>query len=453
MQEKLEWKLKEGFSFWEPQKPLDDKKRVSMKQVPKPTRLVLKVRSKESEIFTQRILKIAPFMKEFIPYLEYKAEELNLLFDHNFHSVSVYGKERNVEEFVGYLYEIKSRNAKEEPKIKDSQGIYTQVELPLSQQLRARIEKIINYANDLELIVDHTNDVLFILGFANRIATFIEWLQDLMNSLKDRDIVFDLQFNSTKYLQKKLPINVFQRIREKDIIKKANELDLDIEIQYDWASIEGTLKNISLFQTYLNEIEVEERKKNYPKYWDFTDLRPFALIDIAPGSEEYKEISNLFLTSMNNFTIVRIQRIQNKRLLELYVMMVQQWKEKNPGQDPNRQMLFHGTRTTKPEVIYTNSGLDLQYARFGSYGKGLYFGGTAAVSHGGYVHTTSAGTFQLLIMDVLLGRVAKTQHGANQLIKAPDGYDSVQASNKNFYIIYRNYHSYPRYLIEYRNGR
>ena len=53
----------------------------------------------------------------------------------------------------------------------------------------------------------------------------------------------------------------------------------------------------------------------------------------------------------------------------------------------------------------------------------------------------------MILADVYLGKAFKSGPNRN-LIKAPDGYDSVEA-RESFYVIYNNFHSYPLYLIEY----
>jgi len=55
----------------------------------------------------------------------------------------------------------------------------------------------------------------------------------------------------------------------------------------------------------------------------------------------------------------------------------------------------------------------------------------------------------MLVTDVFVGKAYKSKIN-NTLIKAPEGYDSVEAQEIfNGFVIYNNFHSVPLYLIEY----
>lgn len=255
-----------------------------------------------------------------------------------------------------------------------------------------------------------------------------------------------------KYSQKQIALSTFHRTARKDIENKSLELGLMCDFGYDIVLTTGEAKNIDKFIVYLRELEFKTMRGLCPKYWNFSDTRKFALIPIAPSSEEFREVNNLFNTGAFPYRrIVKLERIQNSYLMELYITHVQKRKEMRNDNNLQRKLMFYGTKNRNPDVIYKRSdvGFDLQFSENRGYGKGLYFSTSAGL--GIYAHNafmTPTGTYQLLIADVLIGK-PKYCNGCNvNYVKAPEGYDSV-TENGNTFAIYNNFHSYPLYLMEY----
>ena len=252
-----------------------------------------------------------------------------------------------------------------------------------------------------------------------------------------------------EYIQKEIGVSPFQRDCLKDIIKKAKEYGLICDFGYDVILATGYEKSLERFMVYLHEIEFTVKKSLYPKYWNFHEANPFSLVGVAANSEEYQNIGRLFSSTMQNHRIIKLERIQNKYLMEHYAINVQKRKEFRPEEPINRQLLFYGTSAVKPESIYGNFdvGFDLQYADDKGYGKGIAFAVNASYSHSRHGHKTPEGNFKLLVADVFVGKSKLCAPGT--YYKPPEGYDSISA-NGVFYMIYNNFHSYPLYQIEYR---
>ena len=69
-------------------------------------------------------------------------------------------------------------------------------------------------------------------------------------------------------------------------------------------------------------------------------------------------------------------------------------------------MLWHGTRTTEPKLIYEgNEGFDMKFSSEGLWGRGLYFAEKAYYSNG-YAHNKD-GTKGIFLARVNLGEVAE----------------------------------------------
>ncbi len=93
-------------------------------------------------------------------------------------------------------------------------------------------------------------------------------------------------------------------------------------------------------------------------------------IDLDSESVEYKEVLDLFNKTMNKGSsysnIVRIQRIQNPRLYQLYCQAKDVMDKNNPPNHPNERRLFHGTDVASAIKINSN-GFNRSYA--GKHGK------------------------------------------------------------------------------------
>ncbi len=65
--------------------------------------------------------------------------------------------------------------------------------------------------------------------------------------------------------------------------------------------------------------------------------------------------------------------------------------------------LFHGTRQTKPELIYSSEdGLDMRFSNSGMYGRGTYFADNSNYSHT-YHYVTKRNECQMFLALVLVG--------------------------------------------------
>lgn len=198
--------------------------------------------------------------------------------------------------------------------------------------------------------------------------------------------------------------------------------------------------------------------------------------ELRPYSKEYKEVERHFKSSVN-LSVVKISRIQNRYLWHAYTCQKMQLISKNQGL-VNERMVFHGTGTCPPNLIYegkNSSGFDPRLGR-GFYGVGAYFAEKARYPvYGRYAHKCSNGNSCLFLARVMTGVSKIYGNATDEKLKrqpqlpaghtfGPGLYDSVTGgphrptmggpgtNDSVMYIVYDSSMAYPEYLIEYRRS-
>ncbi|XP_014284779.1 poly [ADP-ribose] polymerase tankyrase isoform X1 [Halyomorpha halys] len=167
----------------------------------------------------------------------------------------------------------------------------------------------------------------------------------------------------------------------------------------------------------------------------------------------------------SRYHVIRVQKVQNKRLWDKYNHRRNEVAEEN-GNSANERMLFHGSPFINAIV---QKGFDERHAYIGGmFGAGIYFAEHSSKSNQ-YVYGIGGGTGctahkdrscytchrHLLMCRVTLGK-SFLQFNAMKMAHAPPGHHSVMgkpsAGGLNFpeYVIYRGEQAYPEYLITYQ---
>uniref|UniRef100_A0A1B0G6T3 Poly [ADP-ribose] polymerase n=1 Tax=Glossina morsitans morsitans TaxID=37546 RepID=A0A1B0G6T3_GLOMM len=165
------------------------------------------------------------------------------------------------------------------------------------------------------------------------------------------------------------------------------------------------------------------------------------------------------------YNIIRVQKVQNRKLWERYTHRRQEVSEENNMQ-ANERMLFHGSPFINAIV---QKGFDERHAYIGGmFGAGIYFAEHSSKSNQ-YVYGIGGGIGcpshkdkscymcprQLLLCRVALGK-SFLQYSAMKMAHAPPGHHSVigrpSAGGLHFaeYVVYRGEQAYPEYLITYK---
>ena len=189
-----------------------------------------------------------------------------------------------------------------------------------------------------------------------------------------------------------------------------------------------------------------------------------SLLDPLTEAEEYERVINQFKLTLPDVEVLKIERIQNKILWRRYHNRCQLMKNFNTA-CLRDELLFHGTRQNKPELIYGgDEGFDKHCSREGLWGKGNYFAVNSLYSNS-YAFRASSGVKKMFAAWVLTGNsICLPSNGrlvqppfmdrpANQENVVQRRYDSVNGTTggTRVYITYDNEHAYPAYLITYKD--
>lgn len=413
----------------------------------------LEQKPKESEIF-DKIIRMTDFVRENKEYIPELASQANVAASLVNDTILVKGAAEDIIIFQSLLFDLRSL-PKKKTSIRNERLDQLECEIEISDKIRKNPTDFQNYFNQLGVQVSDTPyDKACLTGPA-------EQLIEVVHTLYRREASSNNKFEIVKLIQEeqikvRVPLRQGLRyyIKSSTIVSSVEkQYEISLDIDENGLKISGKLKNVTEFQKFLLKYQRDFTKKLQYKYWDNNQANEVTVYDINYGTEEYKEIYARLSSSLTGIDIKKLQRIQNRTLMERYLSF-----QANQSEDhlkkfiDRRALLFHSTSTTDPEKIFYNEiGFDLQYSRFGFYGKGIYFGGSALVSHSGYAHEANNGNYKMIIADVFLGDAAPM--GSNrELTKPPVGYDSVEAHSgtpDSFFVIYKHFQCCPLYIVEY----
>ncbi|NXO76502.1 PAR12 polymerase, partial [Sitta europaea] len=200
-----------------------------------------------------------------------------------------------------------------------------------------------------------------------------------------------------------------------------------------------------------------QRDSPVPSHWDTSALPElgYKAVVISSATPEYNEIKQLFNQTMKNYSILKIQRIQNPSLWKVFQWQKEKMKRENGGKEVQEKLLFHGTDFTSMKTICThNFDWRIWGCNGSSYGKGSYFARDACYSHT-YCQAAPQGR-SMFVARVLVGDYVKgsatyvrpPEKGANKLWL----YDSCvdDELNPSVFVVFEKHQVYPEYIIEYK---
>ena len=289
--------------------------------------------------FTQKEIVLPSELNGLRKEIEEKAKALNLTFYHTdstSKTILLMGEGFALEEMATFIRSLTGLMERSTiPKV--TLGEYVQKEIPLTGSFRHFKPLIEKLSETLELVIEYDQTKLTVHGYDRRI-------KDLMAFLFEKEI----EYGQGQFVDRDINISTFHRVFRNEIEIKAVSLGIKFDFSYDELSVRGPRKLVDQLILHLMALETRGKKALFPLYWDFSDNNPLSLVDIPKNSDEYKLVQVPFHKTMGSTTILSIRRIQNKYLMDQYIMVINKKIEERPGEPVNRKLLFHGTRQNPP---------------------------------------------------------------------------------------------------------
>ncbi|XP_068943447.1 protein mono-ADP-ribosyltransferase PARP12 [Petaurus breviceps papuanus] len=227
----------------------------------------------------------------------------------------------------------------------------------------------------------------------------------------------------------------------------------------------GTVRKVCRRPKYISPEDVKMKQtcgdklgapRDVPSHWDMSALPDlgFKPISLSPSSGEYLKVQEQFCRTMRNYTILKIERIQNPALWEVYQWQKDQMKKSNGGKEVDERFLFHGTKPEYVEAIcHQNFDWRISGLHGTSYGKGSYFARDAAYSH--HYSQSSLKCQLMFLARVLVGEFTR---GSSSYLRPPlkEGHSNVfynscvnSTSDPSIFVVFEKHQIYPEYLIWY----
>lgn len=273
---------------------------------------------------------------------------------------------------------------------------------------------------------------------ADYLSRFIEWQYSHQNTFCCFDKITNLQLEDAKKEQKR------------KVVVKINNRDYTVDLD--------TLTAVSANGLTVTIQRLRKAEVELPANWSPMNSQSLLVVVLRRDQPEYSSVANSFHKTCPNFTIEKIERIQNPHLWNSYQAKKKNMDSKN-GQTKNETLLFHGTDANSLPHVNGN-GFNRSYAGKNAvaYGKGTYFAVEARYSADDtYSKPDRNGRKHMYYVRVLTGIYT---HGHPSYIVPPpknpqnvtDLYDSVtdNVNNPSLFVVFNDYQAYPEYLITFR---
>ncbi|NXL93483.1 PAR12 polymerase, partial [Alectura lathami] len=197
----------------------------------------------------------------------------------------------------------------------------------------------------------------------------------------------------------------------------------------------------------------------YPSEWDLSALPEigYKLVELSYSSSEYRKIQTLFEKTMKDYSICRLQRIQNPTLWQIFQWQKEQMKKLHKSKWVDERLLFHGTNASHvPAICEQNFDWRICGSHGTIYGKGSYFARDASYSH--EYCSSRGGRYSMFVVQVLVGKFVQ---GNSEYLRPPPTpsnanrlYDSCvdDPENPSIFVIFEKLQIYPAYILEYSSA-
>ncbi|CAD5119719.1 DgyrCDS8314 [Dimorphilus gyrociliatus] len=263
--------------------------------------------------------------------------------------------------------------------------------------------------------------------------------------------------------------NIARDFTEADAVKEVNRHCSDI--LHRRSKLVEILLEGDRSRSFFNKDFPFFKSLKIPKFWskhpvelENNSRKSVYWSEVLAKSDEYKIISNLFLSTVDSCEVSTIYRIQNPFLWASYCSMKEQMLAENLPLNEN--LLFHGTTHEAAESI-AREGFNRSYCGKNAtmFGRGVYFAIDSCYSTNPlYSPPKEDGTSVMFLGRVLIGLSIQGDSGmkyppriADKTSKEfnPTQYNSTvnDMTFPGIYVVYKDCQAYPQYLIAFKRSK
>ncbi|XP_076018631.1 protein mono-ADP-ribosyltransferase PARP14-like isoform X2 [Genypterus blacodes] len=207
--------------------------------------------------------------------------------------------------------------------------------------------------------------------------------------------------------------------------------------------------------TYKVKRNETETGLELPTHWEPMHGEAFQKVVVPQNTQEYQGVAQGFHNTVNQYTIRKIERVQNFYLWQAFKLCKKRIVDKNGLAELGEKMLYHGTSEKSCSCI-EKDGFDRSFAgAHGTlHGAGVYFAVEASYSATKFSPRDASGLGRLYVARVLTGRYTV----GSPSMRAPppraasdptDRFDSLVDNQQqpSMFVIFHDDQAYPEYLI------
>ncbi|XP_054431186.1 protein mono-ADP-ribosyltransferase PARP14 [Pteronotus mesoamericanus] len=273
---------------------------------------------------------------------------------------------------------------------------------------------------------------------ADYVSEFVEWQYNDNNSFHHFDKITNLQLEEAR------------KRHENTVNVEINNQRYTVDLKA-YTATDAKGHSLPLQRFTKSEVEI-------PAHWSDMKQQDVCLVELQPGHAEYDKVANAFNQTCSQFSIKKIERIQNPHLWKAYQIQKKNMVEKNKHIQ-NERLLFHGTDANSLPHVNKN-GFNRSYAGKNAvaYGKGTYFAVNASYSaNNTYSKPDINGKKHIYYVRVLTGLYERGNQSLlvpppKDLLNPTDLYDTVtdNVQNPSLFVVFYDNHTYPEYLITFQ---
>jgi len=209
---------------------------------------------------------------------------------------------------------------------------------------------------------------------------------------------------------------------------------------------------ITIVTTFLHFFSKKRHKKNQ---YSFIGVK--LISNQSWNDQKYKTITDLFYKTMDTkkHKITQLYVIESETCgTQAFDSLIPSKKKKAFKTDNVERKLFHGTKASVIQTIISN-GFNRDFNKVAYFGKGVYFASEASISKD-YCDADDHGHSFMFVCRVIVGDYCLGNVNMLQPPTKPDGKSQYDCLVNNIhaptiFVITRDYHAVPEYLIVFRN--